>query len=494
MATQLDRSVTEFINDTGVAHAIVQGGPTETVETEGGPVRTFAKLIADNQATFDQAAEDLLQIGSNTGASSVGTVDGSNVQEKLDAVPAIASAAAVADVNAFKSQLSAQNGSILIGFIASVAGAVLRTLQAKAREIVTAADSGGTATPVLIHSVTNAQGNGPNIHLGGIVVPGAISSDISTSVLLNPGSAGYENVIGGNTATVGTTTPNVVQAGTGAHVSLVGGYDTVVAALSSKAISDHSKIEKSTTGQGHNAIFGGATLTITGTASYSFIGGGKDSIVRGYASFATGSLNDVGGNGSFASGAGNTVTSNYGNAMGNAHTVSGANATAIGSINNAVGNFSFAYGNFSYARYPSQLAAAGGRFSVAGDAQSSVLPLYRLTTDATTVTMGYLNSNSTYELLPNSSVAFDLLVVARDTGGNDTAAWRVTGALRRPATGSSVLVGTPTVTLLGADAGAAAWTLTISTSSIGGLLTRVTGEVAKTIRWVGRLTLSEVSY
>src|SRR5690606_35093108 len=104
--------------------------------------------------------------------------------------------------------------------------------------------------------VTDKGTVSPNVILGGARNGGAIATDVSGGVLLNPGGTGYNNVIGGNgAATVNTTTPNTTQAGTVANQSLIGGYDNVAGALSSKIISDHSYIAPEAT-EGHSAIYG----------------------------------------------------------------------------------------------------------------------------------------------------------------------------------------------------------------------------------------------
>lgn len=52
--TDLYQKVTQFRADVDIAHRIVHGGPTEVIDTEGGSVRTLAKLISDNQLVIDE--------------------------------------------------------------------------------------------------------------------------------------------------------------------------------------------------------------------------------------------------------------------------------------------------------------------------------------------------------------------------------------------------------------------------------------------------------
>lgn len=60
----LANKVTQFISDSDIAHQIVHGDANTTVTTEGGPVRSFAKLVADNQSSIDAQANlsDALQL------------------------------------------------------------------------------------------------------------------------------------------------------------------------------------------------------------------------------------------------------------------------------------------------------------------------------------------------------------------------------------------------------------------------------------------------
>lgn len=54
MTTPQDQ-INQFVTDTGLAHQIVHGDASTTVTTAGGPVRSIAKLVADNQALIDAA-------------------------------------------------------------------------------------------------------------------------------------------------------------------------------------------------------------------------------------------------------------------------------------------------------------------------------------------------------------------------------------------------------------------------------------------------------
>ena len=93
------------------------------------------------------------------------------------------------------------------------------------------------------------------------------------------------------------------------------------------------------------------------------------------------------------------------------------------------------------------------------------------------------------------------ILAAKNTATTDAAGWEIKGVIQRTgsATNTTALVGTPTVTLLGATAGAisAGWglvanvTVTADTTN-GGISVNVTGAASTTIRWNCRLDTSEL--
>ena len=82
-------------------------------------------------------------------------------------------------------------------------------------------------------------------------------------------------------------------------------------------------------------------------------------------------------------------------------------------------------------------------------------------------------------------------MVGHDTTTGDAGVWKVEGAFRRGATATVTAIGSPTVTALGVDAGASTWVVTAAPGT-GTFNVRVTGEAAKTIRWVVRFEFTEV--
>jgi len=179
-----------------------------------------------------------------------------------------------------------------------------------------------------------------------------------------------------------------------------------------------------------------------------------------------------------------------------APTAAGTNAVAIGSGSSASAASSYANGDGTDARTAGMKAYANGKFATAGDAQHGVYVLRNITTD-NTVTELYLNGVTATSriVLPNNSLfTFEILVSARrtdSTGGG--AAYRYIGVIKKDTTaGSTTFVGTPSKTVIGETNTGWDVTLTADTSN-SSLKLAVTGENAKTIRWVATVLTTEVT-
>jgi hypothetical protein len=172
----------------------------------------------------------------------------------------------------------------------------------------------------------------------------------------------------------------------------------------------------------------------------------------------------------------------------------GANAVAIGSGSSATADGSFAEGAGASATIFGQKAFANGSFATAGDAQRGLYVARNITTDAT-LTELFLDGSATKLVMPDNSVfTFDILVAARRTdatGGG--AAYRFVGVARKDTTaGSITFIGTPSKTVIGETN--AAWDAAVSVDTTNGAFrVRVTGEAAKTIRWVATIETTEVT-
>ena len=221
-------------------------------------------------------------------------------------------------------------------------------------------------------------------------------------------------------------------------------------------------------------------------------------MVRGNTSQVASGTNSVvsGGSSNTASGTNSTASGGSGcTASGEYSSVGGGN------INTADGDYSTVpggqrgwtrglYGRFSY---------GSGLIAIAGDAQMGMHVLRRTTTDATPAIVtanGSTGATSTnVSVLPdNHAYVVSARVVARNTATNDTATWKVEGAVKRGANAAATaLVGAPTVTSLGADAGmATAAVALIADTTLGAAEIQVTGIAATTINWVCKFDTVEV--
>jgi hypothetical protein len=183
----------------------------------------------------------------------------------------------------------------------------------------------------------------------------------------------------------------------------------------------------------------------------------------------------------------NVASGQWATAAGNGNTASGQASVALGEGTVAEAYGSTALGMGSRARTQGQVAQAAGTFSTPGDAQTSVLTLRTTTTDATTKSLSM-------QAAPNAAVIYRADIVVHDaTGAGDVSAkaFTVQGAYRCNGATTVTQIGTATVTTVAADPAAAAWTVATLVGT-GTFNLRITGEASKTLRWVARVTYTEV--
>jgi len=250
----------------------------------------------------------------------------------------------------------------------------------------------------------------------------------------------------------------------------------------------------------------------TGSGTYSFAAGQSNLVSGNNGSGAIGSTNTVSGGYSFATGYGNSITATGGFASGDQNTLgSGSYATGLGSQNISNGLYGLASGYICetgvnsegaiafgvYAKNDANrsgaLVQASGRISASGDSQTSRFSLRKQTTDATPaeLKMG-TGGTQTIGLGTGTSRAwaFKALVVGTTSSG-DSAAYEITGAMKRVGSTTS-LIGAVTVVAY-EDAGASAWDATISADNTNDELDiTVTGAAATTINWHSTVTISQV--
>lgn len=164
----------------------------------------------------------------------------------------------------------------------------------------------------------------------------------------------------------------------------------------------------------------------------------------------------------------------------------------------ASGAYSIALGADSLAAQAGKIALSGGYSFGSGTVQTAFFILRRATTDATATvltTTAAAPGTTNQVVLPNDSTyVFRGQLVARNTGNDaESKAWEFKGAIRRGTTAATTaLIGTPSIDLIASDGSAWAFTLTADTTN-GGLAITVTGEAAKTIRWVCTVQTTEVT-
>jgi hypothetical protein len=392
-------------------------------------------------------------------------------------------------------------------------------------------------------SATNA-----NIKVGQYILGTGVSGQTYATSTVTTGTPAVMNTstISGTTLTVGSLASGTIIAGmvlTGTGVTagtyIVSGSglswtvstsQTVASTTITGTAYTFTISQSATTAAGvtlsfytpHGVVVGGGNNQATG--AYSFIGGGGDAgtsanrnaasgdwsvVVGGQTNTATTSYSFIGG------GSGNNITSNtYGSIIGGQqNTVSNYASTVLGGYKNtASGNASIAGGYQSTTRsINTAVAFSGAQFSALGDSQYETFILSATTTNATITELYSLyNSNPNTTSIPilpapsastSSVYTFRGLVSAKDTATTNAAGWEIKGVIQRTGAGvgTVALVGTPSITLLGANAGAisAGWgqvgnvTVTADTTN-GGISVNVTGAASTTIRWNCRLDTSEL--
>lgn len=260
-------------------------------------------------------------------------------------------------------------------------------------------------------------------------------------------------------------------------------YSTVVAGTSNSANANYS------------AVVGGSSNSANG--SFSFVGGGNGSTASGdYSFLGGGNTNTASSPYSFIGGGSSNAAST---------TTTGYNVVVGGTNNQATGSYSAILGGSngttrSIVGMQTIPACNAPISSTLGVSQSSLLILGVQTTDATaTVLRSNTSAAGTTNqiILPNNSAYFFKgEVVSGVTGGGNTKGWYIEGVIKRGSgVGTTALVGTPTVTSLYADAGAATWALAVTAdTSNGGLAVTFTGQAATTIRTVCKIQTTEMTY
>lgn len=213
------------------------------------------------------------------------------------------------------------------------------------------------------------------------------------------------------------------------------------------------------------------------------------SIGGGYSNTSSGVYNAVAG------GYNNNAASTYSSIGGGRDNNTTATKSVIsgGQNNVTYGSFSTIPGGYyGKANNYGQLAYASGRFAALGDAQTSTFVSRRSTTDATQSELFLDGSSERMTIATDTTWAFTMLIVARRTDAdNESAAYEIKGCIDNNA-GTTALVGSIATTVIAEDN--AAWDVTAEADNTNdALAVKVTGEAAKTIRWVATVWMSQVT-
>lgn len=191
------------INQLSEADTLANGDQLPIFSEAQGDTRkvnflTFKESVADEFVS-------LADLAAQTGAGLVGTADGTDVQQALDARPtstalALSTGAALVGSNdgaggtlwttvaGFITRLLSSAGSAVVGFIQSGTGAVTRTAQAKGRDVLHAADFGvvgdGTTddTAAMQLAINEAASSGRTLLLPAAIKTGALTVPANTAI------------------------------------------------------------------------------------------------------------------------------------------------------------------------------------------------------------------------------------------------------------------------------------------------------------------------
>lgn len=187
--------------------------------------------------------------------------------------------------------------------------------------------------------------------------------------------------------------------------------------------------------------------------------------------------NDISGNASFALGISNVV--------------SGLQSFAIGSEHNLSGDNALALGKQAASRLGNNLVYSNGYFAAPGDAQHQRAIGIQITSSATPDTLSI-------RMEPGAGLTGALLFTVRvlasqDSGAGvgDSKAWQLQ-ALVKYVAGTPTQIGSTLSTVIAASAGASAWAATLNFANP--YFIAVTGEAAKSIRWVADVSAVDVGY
>jgi len=368
---------------------------------------------------------------------------------------------------------------------------------------------------------TGSQGSQGDV--GPTGATGAQGNQGSTGTQGNQGDVGPTGATGstdsGTIQPTGVNTYNIRARGEGAtagnargeHTVDLSTFRTLATHVASGTYSTISGGLAQTASGNYSTIGGGGTNITSGTSS-TCSGGYGNTASAGWATVGGGVYNTASSNFStVAGGRSNTASSFYYSTVGGGYsnTASGYLSTVGGGDRNtASGNRSFIGGGYyntatgiystisggawADANLHGQKTHAAGRFSVKGDAQTSILVARNITTTNAATELFLDGSSTRLTLVDQDAWVFKIYIIGRRTDAdNEGAAYEFTGAIDRNGS-TTALIGTRTKNIIAEDN--ASWDAEVDADDTNeALRIRVTGENLKTIRWVARIELTEVN-
>jgi hypothetical protein len=509
--------------------------PTTTTAVYGTPTLSFSGvssigLLSTGALYLQPAGTGALQAQATTSTTAGGNVRGTNAvdfQMVRDTAARVASGSQ-AFIGAGRRNTASGEDSFVGGGFQNTASNSQAAVVNGARNIA----SGGTSfigagfdntANITYSTVVNGQTNTASGYFG-FVGNGFTNSTTSSSAVTTQATTSFTS--GSTAVTLSGSNANIKvgQIITGTGITFPNTYVAAISGtsltLSQNAVATGTPTLSFFTP--HGVVVGGGNNQATG--SYSFIGGGGDAGTAANRNVASGDWSFVGGgrgntasgNGSVVCGGGLDATTTYANvASGLASTVAGG----LGHLANSAG--STVLGGFFGTANGVMSTVVGGRNSTAraisgntvfsassvpisgaanGFNQAALLILARQTTDATPTALASDSSaagTTNQVILPNNSAyLFKATVISNVTGGGNTSAWKLEGAIKRGANAASTaIVGSVTTTLLAQDAGASGWVIAATADTTnGGLRITFTGQASTTIRTVCKVETTEVTF
>lgn len=159
------------------------------------------------------------------------------------------------------------------------------------------------------------------------------------------------------------------------------------------------------------------------------------------------------------------------------------------------GSYSTAFGYNTSSTNPGQFSV-GYSPAESGVAQAGIQTFYTQTTDATVTILSVGNNTSNRMIIPAKSVCTFHGTISAMSNTYYVKGWEIKGIITRDASGVTRLIGTASISSLGADANAASWDIYSVTAddTNDALAISVIGQAAITIRWQASIFYSQVGY